>query len=328
MRKSAIMALFLVFIACLALAGCSEDNPTSSNKVYKIGLIQSAEHPSSDDVRKGIVEALKANGFEEGKNITVDCQNAHGDRTVMDNIAKKFIDEKVDLIISISTAATLAAAANTSDIPIVFGAVTDPLAAKLVRSLAKPGTNVTGVSDLNPFDAQFEMLQKVIPNVKKIGIVYNSSGVNSLSQVKEAKQVGSSLGLEILTAPVTNSSEVHEAAQSLADQKIDAFYMIIDNTVAASAYSLSQFAIRNKIPTIAAEDSQVQDGCLISVGIDYRAHGYQTGELAVQVLKGAKPAKTPIEYQKDLKVVINSTTQKALGISIPEEYTKQAAFVQ
>lgn len=333
MKKLFIIALTLILTVSLSLTGCSSNTapaskPAPQEKVYKVGLIQLVEHPSLDYVRQGILEAIKVNGFEEGKNIKIDYQNAQGDQSTMDTIAKKFVGDKVDLIISITTPATQVVAANTATIPVVFGAVTDPVAAKLVKSIEKPETNVTGVSDLNPFDAQFEMMQKVVPNAKKIGIIYNTSEVNSQVQVDKSKEFAAKLGYEIVTAPVTNSSEVLQAAQSLAGKKIDAFYVITDNTVATSINSLSKVAIDNKIPTIVAEDSQVQGGCLISIGIDYKIHGYQTGEMAVRVLKGAKPETTPIEFQKDLMVVINSETQKALGITLPEEYTKNAKFVK
>jgi len=331
MKKYLTLTLTAVLALTLLLTGCTSGKAPADNlasEVYKVGLIQLVEHPSLDYVREGMLEAIKANGLEDGKNIMIDYQNAQGDQSVMDTIAKKFVGDDVDLIISITTPATQVVAANTTDIPIVFGAVTDPLAAKLVKSLEKPDTNVTGVSDMNPFDAQFEMMQKVVPNAKKIGIIYNTSEVNSQVQVDKAKEYGDKLGYEILTAPITNSSEVLQAAQSLAGKKIDAFYVITDNTVATSINSLSKVAIDNNIPTIVAEDSQVEGGCLISIGIDYKIHGYQAGEMAVRVLKGANPAETPIEYQKELKVVINSETQKALGITLPDEYTKEATFVQ
>lgn len=334
MKRYFVIVLSLLLVLS-AITGCSSSSapttapgPAAQEKVYKVGLIQLVEHPSLDYVREGIFEGLKASGFEQGKNIMIDYQNAQNDQANLNNIAKKFVGDKDDLIISITTPATQVVAASTTDIPIVFGAVTDPVTAKLVKSIEKPGTNVTGVSDLNPFDAQFEMMHKVVPNAKKIGIVYNTSEVNSQVQVDKAKEYGAKLGYEIVTAPITNSSEVLQAAQTLASKKIDAFYVITDNTVATSINSLSKVAIDNKIPTIVAEDSQVQGGCLISIGIDYKTHGYQAGQMAARVLKGAKPADTPVEYQKDLKVVINSTTQKALGITLPEEYTKEATFVQ
>lgn len=332
MKKIMMFTLTIFLIAGLVLTGCSPANtPANSNpqeKVYKVGLIQLVEHPSLDYVREGILKALQDNGFENGKNIIIDYQNAQNDQSTMDNIAKKFVGDKVDLIISITTPAAQIVAANTSDIPIVFSAVTDPLSAKIVSNLEKPGGNISGVSDMNPFEAQFEMMQKVVPNAKKIGIVYNTSEVNSQVQVDKAKEYGQKLGYEIITAPIINSSEVLTAAQTLAGKKIDAFYVITDNTVATSINSLSQVAIDNKIPAIVAEDSQVEGGCLISIGIDYNIHGYQAGEMAVRVLKGANPAEIPVEYQKELMVVINSETQKALGIELPEEYTKAAKYVK
>lgn len=326
MKKLLLTTLVILLSVSLIITGCSS-TPSSGEKVYKVGLIQLVEHPSLDYVREGMLQAIKDNGFEQGVNIEIDYQNAQADQSTMNTIATKFVGDQVDLIISITTPATQVVAANTTDIPIVFGAVTDPVAAKLVESLDKPNTNVSGVSDLNPFEAQFEMMQKVVPNAKKIGIVFNTSEVNSQVQVDKAIEFGAKLGYEIITAPIVNSSEVLQAAQMLAGKKVDAFYVITDNTVAQSINSLSQVAIENKIPTIVAEDSQVAGGCLISIGIDYKIHGYQAGEMAVRVLKGADPSVMPIEYQKDLKVVINSETKKALGIEIPEEYTKEATFI-
>lgn len=327
MKKVLVLLLVVLFAAGLMLTGCSSTD-ASQEKVYKVGLLQLVEHPSLDYVRTGMLEAIKDNGFIDGKNIIIDYQNAQNDQSTMDTIAKKFVADNVDLIITITTPATIVAAANTTSIPIVFGAVTDPVAARVVESLEKPNTNVTGVSDLNPFDAQFEMMQKVVPHAKKIGIVYNTSEVNSQVQVEKAQEYAAKLGYEIITAPVTNSSEVLQAAQTLAGKKIDAFYVITDNTVATSINSLSQVAIDNKIPTIVAEDSQVEGGCLISIGIDYVIHGYQAGEMAVRVLRGENPAEIPVEFQKDLKVVINRSTQEALGIDLPEEYTEKAVFIE
>jgi len=325
-KKLLLTTLVILLSVSLILTGCSS-TPSSNEKIYKVGLIQLVEHPSLDYVREGMLQAIKDNGFEQGVNIEIDYQNAQADQSTMNSIATKFVGDQVDLIISITTPATQVVAANTTDIPIVFGAVTDPVAAKLVESLDKPNTNVTGVSDLNPFEAQFEMMQKVVPDAKKIGIVFNTSEVNSQVQVDKAKEFGTKLGYEIITAPIVNSSEVLQAAQMLAGKDIDAFYVITDNTVAQSINSLSQVAIENNIPTIVAEDSQVAGGCLISIGIDYKIHGYQAGEMAVRVLKGADPSVMPIEFQQDLMVVINSETQKALDIEIPEEYTKDATFI-
>jgi putative ABC transport system substrate-binding protein len=336
MKKYFIIALTLLLIAGLALSGCSAagtpasnptSNPDSPEKVYKVGLIQLVEHPSLDYIREGILKALQDNDFIDGKNIMLDYQNAQNEQTNLDNIAKKFVGDKVDLIISITTPAAQIVAANTTDIPIVFSAVTDPLASRIVDSLERPGGNITGVSDMNPFEAQFEMLKKVVPKAKKVGIVYNTSEVNSQVQVEKAQEYGAKLGFEIITCPITNSSEVLAAARTLAGKGIDAFYVITDNTVAVSINSLAQVAIDNKIPTIVAEDSQVEGGCLISIGIDYNIHGYQAGEMAVRVLKGADPALTPVEFQKDLMVVINTETQKALGIELPAEYTSVAKYV-
>ena len=337
--KRLTVCLSLILLVCLTLVGCSSGNtvdaakpasgehPQPEQKVYKVGLIQLVEHPSLDYVREGIIKGLKDSGFEQGKNLIIDYQNAQGDQTTLDNIAKKFVGDRVDLIVSITTPAAQIVAANTTDIPIVFSAVTDPVSAKVVQSWERPGGNVTGVSDLNPFDAQFEMLQKVVPHAKKIGIVYNPGEVNSQVQVEKAREFAEKNGYEIVVAPIHNSSEVLTASQTLVSKGIDAFYVITDNTVATSINSLAKVAIDHKLPTIVAEDSQVEGGCLISIGIDYNLHGYQAGKMAARVLNGANPAEMPVELQEELMVVINRETQQALGIELPEEYTSRAKYV-
>ncbi|MFA6808224.1 MAG: ABC transporter substrate-binding protein [Eubacteriales bacterium] len=326
-----IFVYFIISILTLSMLtiGCSSNSTTQTSKeeTVRIGIIQLVEHPSLDYIRTGVLKAIKDNGYVEGKNLELDYQNAQGDQSTLNTIANKFAGENLDVIIAITTPATQAAAAATSSVPIIFGAVTDPVAANLVKSLENPGTNVSGVSDLNPFEAQFEMIQKIVPDAKKLGIIFNTSEVNSQVQVDKAKEIGGTLGYEIITAPINTSNEVLQAAQSLVG-KIDAFYVITDNTVATSINSLSEIARENKIPAIVAEDSQVEGGCLCSIGIDYETLGYQTGEMAVRVLKGANPSEMPVEYQTKLKVVINSETQDILGITIPEEYTKNATYVK
>lgn len=319
-----LMVIGLVVLMVFAMAGCASNNaPATSGaeKTVSIGIIQIVEHPALDAARLGFLEALKANGYEEGKNLTVDYQNAQNDQSVLQSIAQKFAASKHDLVLAIATPAAQAMAAATTDIPILITAVTDPVTAKLVNSMDKPGTNVTGTTDMNPIDGQFNLLMKIVPDAKKVGVVFNAGEVNSQVQVDIAKEVAAELNLTIIEATVATSADVLQAAQSL-DGKVDAIYVPTDNTVVSAAQSVVQAANKMKIPIISGESSVVDAGGIATIGINYQKLGAQTGEMAVKVLKGSKPQDMPIESQKEFDTIINEEAAKAIGIEIPADLKK------
>lgn len=327
-----IVALILGMLLVVGLAGCGKKEATttgndgSEQKSLKIGIVQIVEHPALDAAREGFLATLKKNGYEEGKNLTVDYQNAQGDQTTLQNIAQKFAADKPDLILAIATPSAQAMAGATKDIPILITAVTDPVEAKLVNSLEKPGTNVTGTNDMNPIKDQFDLLKKLVPKAKKVGIIYNAGEVNSQVQVKIAKQVAAELGLEIVEATVTGSADVLQAAQSLVG-KVDAIYVPTDNAVVSAAQSVIQVADKNKIPVIAGESSVVEKGGLATIGINYGKLGEQTGDMAVKIINGAKPQDTPVESQKDFDITVNKKNADLIGVTIPEDILSKAAKV-
>lgn len=327
-----LLVIGLVILMVITLAGCGSSTPaagnnappaenTSTNKTVNIGIIQIVEHPALDSARQGFLETLKANGYEEGKNLKVDYQNAQGDQSVLQSIAQKFAASKYDLVLAIATPSAQAMAAATADIPILITAVTDPVTAKLVNSLEKPGTNVTGTTDMNPIKEQFELLVKIVPNAKKVGVIYNAGEVNSQVQVDIAKKVAADLKLSLVEATVATSADVLQAAQSL-DRKVDAIYVPTDNTVVSAAQSVVQAANKMKLPIISGESSVVDAGGIGTIGINYKKLGAQTGEMAVKVLKGSKPQDMPIESQKQYDTIINDAAAKAIGIEIPAELKK------
>ncbi|WP_277998853.1 ABC transporter substrate-binding protein [Moorella sulfitireducens] len=331
------MLASLLLVISLLLAGCSsggsktagggqESSKGNETKVIKLGIIQIVEHPALDAARKGFLEAMKAGGYEEGKNLQVDFQNAQGDQSTLQNIARKFAQDKKDLILAIATPSAMAMANETQEIPILITAVTDPVAAKLVNSMEKPGTNVTGTTDMNPIKEQLELLQQLVPGAKKVGVIYNSSEVNSQVQVKIVKEEAVGLGLTVIEAPVTASNEVVQAAQSLVG-KVEAIYIPTDNTVVASVAGVLQVAEQHKIPVIAGESNTVEAGALGTIGIDYYKLGEQTGQMALRVLKGEKPQDMPIEKQKDLSIVLNARAAQAFGVTIPEDLKKRASKI-
>jgi putative ABC transport system substrate-binding protein len=315
-----LLSLSLLLIGVIACSGAS------SGKVVTIGISQLVEHPALDSAREGFIEALKEAGYEDGKNIKIDYQNAQGDVNNAQTIARKFADEKVDMILAIATQAAQAAANVTKDIPILITAVTDPVSAGLAESLDKPGGNVTGTTDINPVDEQIKLVKELVPDAERLGILYNSGEINSKVQVEMAKEIVGELGLTLVEAAVSNSNEVSQATQSLMG-RVDAIYVPTDNTIVSSIGAVIKIANENKIPVIGSERGQVDAGAIATKGIDYRELGKQTGAIAVEVLKGKKPQDIPIEKAKNVTLIVNKKAAETIGLTISEDMLAEAEEV-
>lgn len=325
LRKAAIAAVLCVSF----LTGCTKTasvGDTDKNKKIEIGITQIAEHPALDAVRKGFIDGLSEKGFKDGEKIKLDIKNAQGDFTVAQNIASDFSSKKKDLIFAIATPSAQSAFNATKEIPIVFSAVTDPVSAGLSKSLDGSGTNITGTSDMSPIDKQFEMLKAVLPNTKKVGVLYNTSEVNSQTQVDIAAKITGNLGIEIIKTGVTNVNEVSQALDTLV-KKIDVLYVPADNLAASSMALITSKCMEKKIPIIGAEKAHVDAGALLTVGIDYYELGKQTAESAVQIFNGKNPGSIPITTLKNTQKVFNMASAKKLGISIPENLLKGAVII-
>lgn len=320
--------------ALMMLTGCAAGSPTDagagssgeSSKVIQIGITQIVEHPALDAAREGFIEGMKEEGYEEGKNIKYELQNAQGEIPTAQMIAQNFVNNKKDLILAIATPTAQATYQTTKDIPIVITAVTDPVEAGLAQSMEKPGTNVTGTSDMTPIGKQFKMLQEILPSAKKVGILYNTSEANSILQVKIAKEAAKELGLEIVEAGITAVNEVQQAAEALAG-KVDVIYVPTDNTVVSAMAIVVNTAIKKGIPVIGSEKGQVENGALATEGIDYFKLGKQTAKIAAKILKGEKPADLAIETLEETELVINQATAERLKIEIPASLKEKATFV-
>jgi putative ABC transport system substrate-binding protein len=343
LKKFLVLSLVLLLSLSFVVAGCggqkadsntnagntssspaSESTTSTSNqKTFKIGISQFVEHPALDAARKGFIDGLKEAGFEEGKNVTFEVENAQADFPTTQTIADKFVGEKVDMILAIATPSAQSAANATRDIPILITAVTDPVSAGLVKSLEKPDTNVTGTTDMNPIKEQLELLKEILPSAKNVGILYNAAEANSKVQVEIAKKASQELGLTLHEATVANSSEVNQAIQTLAG-KVDAIYLPTDNTVASAIGAVVKVCNDVKIPVIGSERGMVEGGALATLGIDYYLLGKQTGRIAARVLKGENPKDIPVEGSKDLKLIINKKSADVLGVKIPESVMSRA----
>ena len=327
-KKVKMLALGLSAIFAVgALAGCGSDNKSADKKEYKVGIVQLVEHNALDAANKGFVDGLKERGYEEGKNITFDRQNAQADQSNLQNIAQRFVSNKVDLIYAIATPAAQTVANATKDIPIVGSAITDYVGAKLAASNDKPGANVTGTSDMNPIKEQIDLLLKLCPNAKTIGTVYCSSEVNSEVQVNEMKKYAESKGLTVKVATISTVNDIQQAAQSLVGD-VDAFYEPTDNIIASAMPTLISITDPAKKPVICGEANMVKAGGLATYGVDYYKLGVQSGNMAADILEGKKPADMAIELAKELKLTINKKDAAALGINIPDDLTKDADVIE
>jgi putative ABC transport system substrate-binding protein len=320
-----------MFLMIAGMAGCVSQGDTNKeaekdNAKLKIGIIQIVEHPALDAARKGFLDELAQKGYKEGENLEVNYQNAQNDQGNLQTIARQLAQEKCDLILAIATPSAVAMANETSEIPILITAVTDPVSAKLVKSNKKPGTNVTGTTDMNPVKDQLKLIKDIVPNAKRVGIIYNSSEVNSQVQVKIADDTAPGLGLKLTKVTVTASSEVMQAAQSLAG-RVDAIYLPTDNMVISSLASVVKVAEANKIPVISGESESVASGALATVGIDYYKLGQTTGDMALRVIKGEKPQDMAIEKQEGTELVLNLKAAKNMGVTVPESIISKAKNV-
>ncbi|MEG1380822.1 MAG: ABC transporter substrate-binding protein [Ruthenibacterium sp.] len=328
-----LLALVLTFALLTGCGGAaapavSSGAPASATgeKSVKVGLLQLAQHPSLDEIAAAIEAELQAKASENGMALTIDFQNANNDLSTIDTICRQFVADKVDVIIAIATPAAqgAATAVEGTEIPVVFSAVTDPVAAELVDSFDAPGGNITGTSDAIAVDKIFALASELTPDAKSFGLIYNTSEVNSASVIADAKAYLDGKKISYVESAVTTPGDVQMAAQNLLSQ-CDAIFAPIDNTVAQAMTVLAEEAIKAKKPVYVAADSMVHDGGLATVGVNYTALGTQTADMAMRILQGAKASETPVEVLSDNAVVVNAETADAIGVNVDKYKTEGAA---
>lgn len=315
-----IIAFILAAIMIFALVGCSE-NKNDGSSVLKIGIIQYMSHPSLDNCYNGVIEALEDSGLD----YTVDYQVGSSSSADADctNFAKNMVAANYDMIIAIATPAAKAAFAATDDteIPVIFCAVSDPIAAGLVESMEAPGYLCTGTSDVLDLEAQVALIKAMQPEVKSIGILYTSSEDNSITNLKNFQNICDKEGIEVVSVAVQGASDIPSAAEELAS-KVDCINNFTDNNVVNNLSVVLNAADKYGIPVYGSEEEQVINGCLASVSIDYTALGKVTGEMAVSVLKGAEASAMAVKTITEATPVINSAGLKKLGLSTPDGYSE------
>lgn len=317
MKTAAVAAM-----VSAALTGCGEDKKAEAPKT--IGIVQLVEHDALDAANRGITDALK----ERGVTMEIDRQNAQADQSNLRNIAQRFVSHNYPLIFAIATPAAQTVANATSTTPIVATAVTDFSVAKLVKDNNKPGTNVTGSSDMNPIAAQTELLLKLVPNAKTVGTIYNSSEINSQLQIDILRKELEKHGVALAEATISSVNDIQQAAQSLVG-KVDVMYVPTDNVVASSMPTLYRVTQAAKLAVVAGEAGMVRSGATATVAVDYYNLGKIAGNMGADILEGkAKPQDMPIRYQTEFKVVLNEPVVKELGLTVPEDVAKNVTWVK
>lgn len=323
--KASVLGMMAVLSVMATGCGTSEE-AEGKDDMYTIGIIQFAEHGSLDHCREGFVEGLEQAGLEEGVHVNIEVKNAAADMGTSAQITGQYVSEGVDMICAIATPAAQAAynAAMDSDIPVIYTAVTDPKAAELSDKDGNPVGEITGTSDILPIKEQLELIRTMLPDAKKVGILYTTSEVNSVSAVETYETLAQEYGFEIVAKGVSTASEIPLAADALIE-KVDCMTNLTDNTVVNSLASILEKANEAKIPVFGSEVEQVKMGCLAAEGLDYVALGRQTGSMAAKVLKGeAKASEMAYETITEPSLYLNTKAAEALGIAITEELKEGA----
>jgi len=307
----------------MALMAATAITTAAQAKDVVVEVTAIVQHPALDAARDGVKAALAEAGFKEGDNLKFVYQSAQGNPATAAQIARQFVGENPDVIVPISTPSAQAVVSATRDIPVVFTAVSDPVGAQLVKSMEKPGGNVTGISDMSPVAEHIKLIREIMPNIKKLGYLYNPGETNSVSLLKALKAAAAKDNIEIVESTATKSADVKSAAEALVG-RADAMYIPTDNTVVSALESAVGVADESKLPLFTADTDSVKRGALAALGFNYFDVGKQTGEVVVRILKGEKPGDIPVEIAKGTNLVVNLDAAKKMGVTIPQSVLDRA----
>ncbi len=328
MRRVRTLIMIVLVTAVMTLAGvaaaCGGDEGTADEgKVYKIGITQIVSHPALDACVEGFKEALAERGFVEGENVEYDLKNAEGDMATASSIAQTFASADLDLVLGVATPTSQAVAKAITTTPIVFTAVTDPVGARLVDDAEAPGANVTGVSDMLPMQPHLDLIKQVVPDVKTIGVLYNAGESNSVFSIKQEKEAAAAMGIKVVEATASNSSEVKAAADSLVG-RVDAISVLTDNTVVSALESVIKVCQQNDIPLISGDTDSVERGSAAAYAFDYEDLGMQAGYMAAEILGGTAVSEIPVQFAEKLQLSVNPASAKEMGVTLPDDLLSKA----
>lgn len=319
LSKRSLLTLLISAAVALPFSSFAEDK--------HVAITQIVEHPALDSATKGVKDELEAQGFVEGKNLKWSFESAQGAPATAAQIAKKFAGESPDVTVGIATPSAQALASAARDIPLVFSAVTDPVGAKLVKSMDEAnGGNITGVSDLSPIHSHMKLVKEIVPTAKSLGVVYNPGEANSVSLVELVKKHAPHFGMEVVEAGSPKSSDVLAATRSLVG-KVDVIYIPTDNTVVSAFEAVIKVATQTKIPVISADTDSVKRGAIAAQGFNYYDLGRQTGKMVADILNGKKAGDIKPEGVSKTELYVNPESAKAMGVTLSEELIKSAKEV-
>lgn len=311
-------------LGLLAISFASTAPAAAADKSVSVTAI--VEHKAIDAVRDGVKDELKSAGFEAGKSLKFEYQSAQGNTGTAAQIARKYVGERPDVIVAIATPSAQAVVAATKDIPVVYSAVTDPVAAKLVKTWDASGSNVTGVSDMSPLEKHLELIKRVVPGAKRVGVIYSPGEANSVSIVESLKKAMAASGMTLVEGAAARTVDVSSAAQSLVG-KVDVFYAPTDNNVMSAFEGIAKVAQQAKIPVVAADTDAVARGAVAALGLNYYDIGRQTGKIVVRVLKGEAAGRIASQTSTTFELHVNPGAALKQGVTLSDELVKSAKVV-
>ena len=321
--RKLLAPLLVVGILLTSLISLHQLKADKKKDVFRIGISQFITHQSLDATREGFVDELAKQGYIEGKNIEIDLQNAQGEQRNLKTISQQ-LAESSDVVLAIATPSAQSLANTTQTTPVIFSAVTDPVSAKLVESREHPGGNVTGTSDQSSdaISTQINLIKKVLPKAKTIGILYTQSEPNSVVQKDEAKRLLEEKGFTVVEKTILDSNNVKAAAESLMAE-VDMVFVPTDNIISSTMETVKQVSIKHKVPVFGGSTEMIAVGGLYNYGTNYEELGRQTASMLVRVLKGEKPENIAVELPEKLELHTNQEMADALGIDISKLESKE-----
>ena len=330
MKINKIFISFIVLLVCVLGYGLYSSNKGEEKNVeekkVKVGVLQLLSHPALDQLYQGLEDGLAKEGYTVGKNLQLDLQNAQGDQSNLVSMGQKLVSDNNDLLVGITTPATLSLSNATKDKPIIMAGITYPVEAGLIKSENNPGNNITGVSDRTPIKQQLEVMKQILPKMKKVGILYTASEDNSVKQAQEAEKLAKELGLEVKVSTVANTNDIQQVTETLAAET-DAIFVPIDNTIASAMATVVKVTDAKKVPVFPSSDTMVADGGLLGIGVDQYKIGIETAKVIAKVLKGADTKTMPVVLANEGVIYLNEAKAKQLGIEIPQDIKDKAKVV-
>ena len=326
MKKSKVLYSFVLLALVLIISFLMDPSSKATTEEERpvVGVLQFVSHPALDEIYRGVKAGLAENGYPADK-VTIAFQNGQGDQSKLQTMSQQ-LAQKADVLVGIATPAAQALANTTQELPIVLGAVSDPVSAGLVKNEEKPGGLITGVSDKSPVDAQMKLIQDLLPQAKTMGILYSSAEDNSRYQAEQIQAEAEKAGLKVKTYPVPSTNEIAQTVQVLS-QEVDVLYIPTDNTIASAMQTVVSEADKAKLPIIPSVDTMVSEGGLATVGINQFELGKQTGKMAAEILQGADPGEMPIYTFSSGDIILNEAKAAQLGITIPQAIKEKAKLV-